>query len=615
MKNRFYSSLQAAGIAMACWLLPTIGFASVEVNGLCYDLDEATKTAVVVSSANKNISSLTIRENITYEDVTYTVTAIGDCAFLDCPYLFVVYIKAPSLTNIGFSAFERCYSLQYIYFSEGLTEIQYEAFKGCRELTRIILPSTLKAIGDRSFMGCTSLTTINIPANVDYIGEQWVSGCPMGMLLAEAKKPLPIKESSFTGIDKENCILSVPKASKAAYQAEDVWKDFLNIRNDVVEVDQCGYKVFYVIFADKTIKVYGIGRMYDSWLGSIYSEFAIHNVEELTIEEGVTHIGADAFTGWEKLSTINIPNSLTSIGQYAFFGTPWFDNQPDGVVNLGKFVYGLKGMEGADVVLLEGTVAHSASAFMECNIASLSIPSSMTSICPATFEYDDSPYYYAAFGSIGTIAVDAGNPLYDSRDDCNAIIETATNTVVVGSQNMVIPESVTTIGPFVFGTQTSAVIPANVTVVDNFAFCSTLALLNTYDMEYTEGGYIVHALPTPIRSIKMEGSVPPALSITNPTLEYDYREKYLRTLGGADKAACTLYVPLGSKEAYQNADGWKDFQNIVEYDPEEGGTTAIETVLESSTAPRQIYDLQGRRLNDASTRSIIIENGKKRIQR
>ena len=610
MKNRIYSSLQAAAMIMACWLIPTQGWGSVLVDDLNYDLDEAAKTAVVVSPSSESIDFLHIPGSITYEGVTYTVTAIADCAFLDCRDLLAAYFESPSLTYIGFSAFERCYSLEELQFVDGLTEFSYEAFKNCRNLQRVTLPSTMKVIGDRSFLGCTSLKIINIPASVYYIGNEWVSGCPLHLLMAESKTPLSVKANRFKGIDKETCILSVPKGRKAAYKAADVWKDFLTIRDDVVEVAQCGDKVFYSMFGDKTMTVWGDGPMYDYWHGSIDSEFGTYNVEELTFEEGVTHIGADAFSGFEKLSTINVPNSLTSIGQYAFFDTPWYNNHPDGeVVYLGKWAYGLKGMEGADVVLLDGTVGHAAAAFLGCNISSLSIPSSMYYIYPAMYEYDDGHFFYAAFGDIGSIAVDAANPLYDSREDCNAIIETASNTVVVGSRNMDLPESVTAIGPFVYGTQTSAVIPSSVTVVDNFAFGSAVYVLNR-----AEEGYIYHVPSAPIESIKMEGSVPPALSITNPSLKYNFGEKYMATLGGPNKAACILYVPFGSKEAYQSATGWKDFQNIVEYDPE-GGTTAIETVRSSTSAPRQIFDLQGRRLNDASSHSIIIENGRKRIQR
>ena len=610
MKNRIYSTLQATAMIMACWLLPTQGWGSVLVDGVSYELDDAAKTAVVAPGSDTNREFLTIPENITHEGITYTVTAIADCAFLDFHNLLFLNVESPSLTYIGFSAFERCYSLDEVYFVDGLTEIQYEAFKDCRNLQRVTLPSTMRAIGDRSFLGCTSLKIINIPASVDYIGREWVSGCPLHLLMAKSKKPLSVKANRFTGIDKQTCILGVPKGSKEAYQAAVVWKDFLNIRDDVVEVEQCGNKVFYSIFGDKTMTVWGDGNMYDYWHGGIYSEFGTYNVEELTIEEGVTHIGADAFSGFEKLSTINVPSSLTSIGQYAFFGTPWYNNQPDGgVVYLDKWAYGLKGMEGADVVLLDGTVGHAAAAFLGCNITSLSIPSSMNYIYPAMYEYDDGHFIYAAFGDIGSIVVDAANPLYDSREDCNAIIETASNTVVVGSRNMDLPETVTAIGPFVYGNQTSAFIPASVTVVDNFAFGSAV-----YVLKRAEEGYIYHVPTAPIESIKMEGSVPPALSITNPSLKYSFSEEYLKTLGGPSKETCTLYVPFGSKEAYQSADGWKDFLHIEEYDPE-GATTTIETVRESTSAPRQIFDLHGRRLKDASGHSIVIENGRKRIQR
>ena len=113
----------------------------------------------------------------------------------------------------------------------------------------------------------------------------------------------------------------------------------------------------------------------------------------------------------------------------------------------------------------------------------------------------------------------------------------------------------------------------------------------------------------------MEGSTPPALTLLEPLKgRIDLLLFDAIHFPGVDTENCILYVPLGSMSDYMNANGWKDFKNIVEYDPNQG-PTAIETIRESSTAPHQIYDLQGRRLNDASTRSIIIENGKKRLTR
>ena len=611
MKNRIYSSLHAVVMVMACWLLPTLGFASVLVDGVCYELDDAAKTAVVVPGSDENLEFLTIPETITHEGVTYTVTAIADCAFLGRDKLCTVTIDSHSLTYIGYSAFERCYSLSELQFAEGLTKFNYEAFKNCSSLNIVTLPSTLKVIGDYSFMGCTNLKVINVPASVEYIGKQWVSGCPLYLLMAERKVPLSIKASRFEGIDKEKCILCVPNGRVAAYKAADVWKDFLNIREkkEVLEVAYCGDNVIYIIFADRTMLVCGDGDMHDYWLDDDpVSDLGATFVEELTIEEGVTHIGAEAFFEFEKLSTINVPNSLTSIGQYAFDDTPWYNNHPDGeVVYVGNWVYGLKGLEGADVVLREGTVGHAASAFLECNISSLSIPSSMTYIYPTMYEYDDGHFYYPSFGEIGSIVVDAANPILDSRDDCNAIIETASNTLLVGSHNMELPEGITTIGPFALSRVTYAYIPSSVTLVDNFAFCNSCYI----HCEYVFDKYFLISTPSAISTVKMGGSNPPAVSINHPSIQkynFDEEKNHFAGIDGEK-----LYVPLGCSMAYGYSP-WGDF-SIIEYDPDQGGTTAIEGVREQDNTTEQIYDLQGRRLNNASGHSIIIENGTKRIMR
>ena len=120
MTNSTFSTLQAAGIAMACWLLPTVGLASVEVDGLFYDLNKAKKTAVVAPGVDRSIEYVTIPETVTYNGVTYDVTAIADTAFIDCHNLSSVEIKSHSLIRIGFSAFERCYNLAKLEIVEGV---------------------------------------------------------------------------------------------------------------------------------------------------------------------------------------------------------------------------------------------------------------------------------------------------------------------------------------------------------------------------------------------------------------------------------------------------------------------------------------------------------------
>ena len=578
MKDRTIISLRATVLALSSWLLPTCIWASVEVLGVSYELDEATQTAVVATQSNKNLESVIIPGSIFYNDVQYTVTAIADCAFLDCHDLYEVRINSASLTSIGYSAFERCEYLQSVWFSEGLTTIGSEAFKDCERLYNANLPSTLRRIGDYSFKGCTFLATINIPENVTYIGDQCLSGTSLKIIAVERKKPLSIKDGAFAGVDKENCILSVPEGTKEAYQSAKVWRDFQHIEDGILETGTCGENTTYTIYSDGTMTISGTGTINEFTPENVSSNF----IRELTIEEGVTHIGRYAFSGvilfygwylteqWQSLTKVNVPGSVTSIGQLAFVETPWYNNQPDGVVYAGKLVCGVKGIDGQDVILQEGTLGISPSAFWGVNIASLYIPSSVVSIDPCIYSYYDAHVKSLSYDSIDFITIDPENPYYDSRDDCNAIIETATNRLIAGSRNMTIPEGVTTIGPFALSGQTSVTIPASVTRIEEFAF------INTY-FYYIPGpfnDYIYFPSNSQIKTIKMNGCNPP--EITESRIVDDTSGSpeinHFSTFGGVDKQTCILYVPTGSKEAYQSAEGWKGFANIEEY----GGSVLID---------------------------------------
>jgi len=163
----------------------------------------------------------------------------------------------------------------------------------------------------------------------------------------------------------------------------------------------------------------------------------------------VTSIGYAAFFDCSGLTSVTISNSVTTIDENAFFGC-----------------FGL-----TSINIPESVTSISSYAFEGCSsLTSVTIPSSVTSIASSAFR---------GCSGLTSIVVDANNPNFDNRDNCNAIIETSSNTLIVGCKNTVIPESVTSIRTYAFdgcSGLTSINIPSSVTTIYNDAFrgCSGL---------------------------------------------------------------------------------------------------------------------------------------------
>ena len=158
----------------------------VQIDDFYYLLDHSLKTATVTySTANVtgiqkyNYASFTdnttvvISDEVYYDDKPYTVTAIGDSAFLNVK-MFACYLPS-SVTSVGRFAFY-CSSVALVdpYGNEGtsgLTSIGEKAFQGCERLEMFFLPSSLKTIGDLAFNTCRALRDVEIPDNVSSIGR------------------------------------------------------------------------------------------------------------------------------------------------------------------------------------------------------------------------------------------------------------------------------------------------------------------------------------------------------------------------------------------------------------------------------------------------------------
>ena len=219
----------------------------------------------------------------------------------------------------------------------------------------------------------------------------------------------------------------------------------------------------------------------------------------------VTSIEDIAFYGCHDLTSIVVPNSVTEIGQEAFgncpgltsivveSGNPRFDSRnncnaiiettdneliagckntiiPNSVTKIGNFAFGAC-VSLTSIVIPNSVTEIGHYAFYSCDsLTSIDIPNSVIEIGYGVFE--------SCLG-LTSIVVERGNPRYDSRNNCNAIIETAYNTLLYGCKNTTIPNSVTTIDDYAFygcDSLTSIVIPNSVTEIGYGAFYDCIDL-------------------------------------------------------------------------------------------------------------------------------------------
>ncbi len=383
---------------------------------------------------------------VDYGGKRYYITAIGENAFRNCTR--INRIDLYGIKHIASNAFKGCSQLKEVNFDSSLKTIGANAFEGCSWLHVALFDEGLTRIDSCAFKGCSKLLTVTLPSTTQHIGERAFEGCPLnghdltahvGVYCYAFDPPTIENSNAFSQGSYSGSVVKVLYSRANTYRQDEMWGKFSKIRPNVYDFSKDG--VYYRINSENEVSIAPSNEV--TYGGNKRDANLTEQVEYNGNTYTVTAIDYKAFSFTDGLN-ITIPNTVKSIGAFAF-------------------------SQCLDVRKLElGNSVESIGygAFNKCYLAEITIPQTVKYI-------GDSAFYNTP--NLRKITVEEGNTLYDSRDNCNALIETATNTLKIGSASTVIPSTVTSIAPNAFYSNciSSITIPENVTKIGPMAFAGS----------------------------------------------------------------------------------------------------------------------------------------------
>ena len=309
--------------------------------------DEASRLYYIITSGNTvkvtydqwhfntYVGDYVVPETVTYEGVTYTVTAIGELAFGGCEGELNSVIVPNTVTTIERSAFESSAKLRTVVLPNSVDTIAPRTFANCPKLSSVRLPDGITYIPNFMFERCASLTSFTIPPTVTRIGESAFNNS--GIVISSIPE-------SVTSI-----------GNNAFYYCEGITS--MVIPNTVTSL---GWGVFCFCRELQSIQLPdNLEAIPATFLKNCFA------LSSITIPESVTSIGEEAFSGCTHLTSVVIPEAVTSMGNGVF-----------------QNCYNLASIDMPEALDYLGEKA-----FRECErLTSITLPRNMTKVCNEVFE-------------------------------------------------------------------------------------------------------------------------------------------------------------------------------------------------------------------------------------
>ena len=520
--------------------------------------------SVTIGDSVTSIGETTFRWCSSLISVTIgdSVTSIGDNAFYQCSSLASVTIPN-SVTSIGLGAFAECSSLASITIPNSVTSIGEYAFSMCSNLAEVhisdivawcklnfittdsnplyyarnlylnnelvidlVIPDGITSIGKDAFRGCSCLESVTIPNSVTSIGSCAFYDCSSLMSVYCKHTTPPTGVYNMFDNNAEDRKIYVPHNSVKAYKSASAWRgyaDYIVSSNYapgeiVPETPAANNEIWYT--ATQKVEPYSKTVFGANYVSNEWDSETGKGI--ITFDAPVTTIGKWAFDSCTSLTSVAIPNSVTSIDNTAFY---YCHNI---IAFYGKFA-------SADnrCLIVDGVLK----SFAPSGLTKYTIPDSVTSIGMKAF--------YACPNLKSVTIPDSVTTIEDNAfTNCSSL------------KSVTISDSVTSIGYYAFGgcsSLTIITIPDGVTSIEDNAFCRCSSLTSiTIPAGVTSVGKEAFQDCSSLTSVYCKPTTPPV----GGTVMFQNNAKNRK-----------IYVPRNSVNAYKSTSGWSSYSSyIVGYD-------------------------------------------------